>query len=68
LTRGDEVARREATSRLTKEFPRYAPSFKGLHRQLQVIGPNKELRLDAIEHYADHVPDDVAAAIRKAYK
>jgi hypothetical protein len=58
----------KSTNLLSSQFPGYKHSFKATLRHLIEIGSDKETRRAAIEHFASHVPDDVAQAMREHYK
>lgn len=60
-------ARINATDDLNEQFPKYKPTFDNTLRQLHKIGPNPTEIKAAVDHFASHVPDDVAAAMREAY-
>jgi hypothetical protein len=69
LARGSERVRQETFSDLKERFPGSKHAFDGLHRQLQKIGANKEMRDHAVAHYADLLNDGAAAkALREAFK
>ncbi len=58
----------KTTSLLSSQFPGYKPSFEATLRHLIEIGNDRDTRRAAVDHFASHVPDDVAAAMREQYK
>jgi hypothetical protein len=58
----------KTTSLLSGKFPGYKHSFEATLHHLLNIGSNTTTRREAIEHFASHVPDDVAQAMREHYK
>jgi len=58
----------KTTNMLSAKYKGYRPSFEAVLHHLINIGSNVETRRAAIEHFASHVPDDVAAAMREHYK
>ena len=58
----------KSTNLLSAKYPGYKPSFESTLHHLLNIGSNVTTRREAIDHFASHVPDDVAQAMREAYK
>ena len=56
------------TNLLSSKYKGYRPSFESTLHHLINIGSNVETRRAAIEHFASHVPPDIAAEMRERYK
>ncbi len=56
------------TNLLSAKYAGYKPSFEATLHHLLNIGSNVTKRRAAIDHFAEHVPDDIAAEMRERYK